>query len=195
MSELFPQPGLDGLILLPDFIDTDVEGKLIALVDSTEADASLQRRTWHFGSRYDYASSSLSMEPGLPIPELLDDLGRRLVQQGVFDRVPDQVLVNEYVSIAGNRQGIAPHRDRTDIFGDVVVTVSLLESWTMRFTKSDLEKVDVLLPRYSAVVLSGPARFEWLHEIQPRLHDKVGGVRVRRHRRVSVTFRTLKVVK
>jgi alkylated DNA repair dioxygenase AlkB len=69
--------------------------------------------------------------------------------------------------------------------------VSLLESWVMRFTRSPDESVDVVLPRLSVAILTGPARFEWLHGIQPRQYDRIAGVRVRRNRRLSATFRTI----
>ena len=49
-------------------------------------------------------------------------------ETGLFDRVPEQVIVNEYQGA----QGIAEHSDHPG-FGPAITTVSLLEDWEMNF--------------------------------------------------------------
>lgn len=49
-----------------------------------------------------------------------------------------------------------------------------------------------LLPR-SLLVLSGASRSQWAHAIAARQSDVIEGVRTPRGRRVSLTFRTVKV--
>jgi len=191
-TSLFPQPGVDGLRILPNFITDETESAIVEFLQRCEPDRSLQRATWHFGRRYDYSDSLVTRSVDVPaIPDILRTLGESMVQRGAFTEVPTQVIVNEYVANATRKDGIASHRDRADCFGPVVATISLLESWMMRFTHGPDEAVDVVLPRLSCAILSGPARYEWQHAIQPRQYDRVGGVRVRRNRRVSVTFRTI----
>jgi hypothetical protein len=41
----------------------------------------------------------------------------------------------------------------------------------------------------SLFVLSGPARYEWQHCIPARKSDVMGGIKIYRARRVSITFR------
>jgi alkylated DNA repair dioxygenase AlkB len=189
---LFPQPSVDGLVIMPGFITEQVESGVVALLQQHAPDRSLQRSTWHFGRRYDYADSLVTRKIDVPpIPDILKTLGNELVRHDAFSEAPTQVICNEYLANMTRKDGIAPHRDRTDCFGPVVATVSLLESWVMRFTRSPDESVEVVLPRLSVAILTGPARFEWLHGIQPRQYDRIAGVRVRRNRRLSATFRTI----
>ena len=192
METLFPQPGVEGLQLLTDFVSEQQEQSILATLERFERDDSLKRVTWHFGRRYDYSDSLVVRKADVPaIPDEFKELGRKLVEGGSFAEDPSQVIVNQYLASASRKDGIAAHRDRADCFGPVVATISLLESWVMRFTRGSHESVDVVLPRFSCAILSGPARYDWQHGIQPRQYDRVGGVRVRRNRRVSVTFRTI----
>jgi len=192
MEELFPQPGVDGLRVLTNFVSEQQEHAILAALERFEPDESLKRVTWHFGRRYDYSDSLVVRKTDVPaIPDEFTELGRKLVEVGSFAEDPSQVIVNQYLASLSRKDGIAAHRDRADCFGPAVATISLLESWVMRFTRGSHEAVDVVLPRFSCAILSGPARYDWQHGIQPRQYDRVGGTRVRRNRRVSVTFRTI----
>lgn len=60
-----------------------------------------------------------------------------------------------------------------------------------------VEKVPVLLPARSLLVMSGPSRYLWSHGIATRLYDPVtshAGIAdvVTRETRVSVTFRAVR---
>jgi alkylated DNA repair protein alkB family protein 8 len=48
---------------------------------------------------------------------------------------------------------------------------------------------NIYLPNRSLLILSGDARYKWLHGIRPRKSDKVNGLLIPRQRRVSFTFR------
>ena len=116
------------------------------------------------------------------------------------------MIVNEYVP----GQGINPHVDRPDVFGDCIVTISLGSDTVMTFeraaadeqaksnvndpkrvkTAADKHSVDVVLKRRSVAVLTGPARYEWTHAIPARKSDGGRGAGKRlRGTRVSLTFR------
>lgn len=41
------------------------------------------------------------------------------------------------------------------------------------------------------LILSGPARYDWTHEIPARKSDVINGARQPRRRRVSLTFRAV----
>ena len=84
-----------------------------------------------------------------------------------------------------------PHIDR-DCFGSVVATVSLGSGVNMDFhcgATSD-DYVRWLEPR-SLLLMHGDARSAWRHGIAKRRTDAWNGQKIRRHRRVSITFRTV----
>jgi alkylated DNA repair dioxygenase AlkB len=93
--------------------------------------------------------------------------------------------------------GISPHVDSKD-FGPEVVCVSLGQPTAMQFSKGAEQKV-IVLPPNSLLVMKGPARYDWTHEIPYtklfRWVDDSGCERVMKrpkgYRRVSITFRRL----
>ena len=146
----------------------------------------MSRRVQHYGWRYDYKSRKVDAKAYIgPLPSWAANLGRMLFERGLVKELPDQVIVNEY---SGN-QGITKHIDCLPCFRGEVVTISLLESWEMIFSRKlerDLdEKYKIILARRSAAVLSGESRTTWYHEIPKRLKE----AGIIRHRRISITFR------
>ena len=84
-------------------------------------------------------------------------------------------------------QGIARHTDAS-IFGSPIVSLSLGSMCEMVFRCRDSGAVvGVILPPRSLLIMDGDARSRWTHEIPARLSDR----RLRRTRRVSLTFRVL----
>lgn len=172
-----------GLFLLPEFISEEEEASLLREVDASPWRQDLVRRVQHYGWRYDYTSRRIDQSAYLgPLPVWAQTIATRLVEAGLVPETPDQLIVNEYV---GN-QGITRHVDCLDCFSGPVVTVSLGESWGMLFRSiADERKVEHVLNRRSAAILSGEARNKWHHEIPKR---KKEGKELR-GRRVSLTFR------
>lgn len=73
-----------GLSLIPEFISTDEEQKLINLVDSSDWLGDLRRRVQHYGWKYDYRSRSIQPSSYLgPLPEWADNLASCLVDHGL----------------------------------------------------------------------------------------------------------------
>ena len=179
-----------GLEVTPDFISADEEASLIETVDLLKWDKLVMRRVQHYGWRYDYKKQAVEPKDHIgPLPGWAQDLAQRLLDLRLVQELPDQVIVNNYD--AG--QGITAHIDCPECFRGAVVTFSLLETWTMVFTRehegSRREKFEQLLPRRSAAVMSGDARSHWEHAIPVRVADDG----VRRVRRVSITFRKVDV--
>ena len=119
---------------------------------------STTRRVRHFGYRYDYKARSVTSDAYLgPLPEWLEHVGARLVTDGLFAHLPDQVIANEYLP----GQGISAHVDCVPCFDNTIVSVSLLSHCEMDFrdTRSHA-KLAVLLEPRSAVVIAGAARYE-----------------------------------
>ena len=136
-----------GLMYRPDFISVDEEAMLLDCIDRAEWITDLKRRVQHYGWRYDYNDRRVdqSMRIG-KLPDWAQELGRRLVNEGLMKELPDQLIVNEYCG----KQGIAPHIDQPKDFSEHVATISLLETWDMVFRRrGGKEKVEKPLERRS----------------------------------------------
>jgi alkylated DNA repair dioxygenase AlkB len=99
------------------------------------------------------------------------------------------VIVNEYEP----GQGIAAHVDCVPCFGETITSLSLASPCVMDFMGKEGEKAPQFLEPRSLVVLSGPARYQWRHSIAPRKTDKYQGDIIPRRRRLSLTFRNVRI--
>jgi alkylated DNA repair dioxygenase AlkB len=102
----------------------------------------------------------------------------------------NQLTVNEYK----RGQGIGAHIDTKSAFDDGLISISLGSDSVMEFQKENengkqLKKLLHLPPR-SLLLMSGPTRYEWSHQIVTRMTDCVDGVVIPRKTRVSLTLRT-----
>jgi alkylated DNA repair dioxygenase AlkB len=134
------------------------------------------RRVVSFGLKYDF--SRRSVQRAEDMPSFLDDLLNQAASfAGCEKDAFRQAGVNEYRAGAG----IGWHKDKPE-FG-IIVGVSLLAPATMRFRRAHGEswiRVSYTLKPRSIYILSGEARTDWEHSIQP-----LNGLRY------SITFRTL----
>ncbi|MEM6381988.1 MAG: alpha-ketoglutarate-dependent dioxygenase AlkB [Pseudomonadota bacterium] len=189
MTEEFRLP--PGARYVAEFIDPPAHDALIEAIDERPWIEDFKRRVQHYGYRYDYRARTVTPDAYLgPLPDWSIDLSDRLHGRGWFERSPDQLIVNEYLP----GQGISAHVDCVPCFGDGIVSISLISTCQMVFKerRTDDRRVAVLEPR-SALLLSGPARLDWTHEIPARKSDPVYGQRLTRSRRLSLTFRTVEV--
>lgn len=182
-----PELLIEGLVVIPDFISTELELKLVEMLDSNVWEDDLKRRVQHFGHRYDYYNKSRRGKVE-SIPYELECLKYMILKTGKYSEEPNQVIVNEYVS----GQGIASHIDCTRNFHGPICTLSLLDTWNMKFVRDD-EKLEIPLFRRSLVIMDGPARTEWTHGIPTRKNDIIDGAKKARSRRISITFRQKKI--
>ena len=178
-----------GATLVPDIVTEAEEERILLRISQAPWMTDLSRRVQHYGHRYDYrAPGNGRHAPAPAFPRWATVIGDRLAPY--FDgAMPEQCIVNEYRP----GQGIGMHADHSS-FGDVVVSLSLGDAWTMNFrprsarpyVRDGLASDEVaLLPRRSALVLRGPARSRWMHGIDPAASSG------RSETRVSATFRTL----
>lgn len=174
---------------LSGYIDGTAEKHLLEQVDDADWRADLSRRVQHYGYVYDYRARTVTRDSYIgPLPDWLAGMAKRLRDEGVFERLPDQVIVNEYLP----GQGIAPHVDCEPCFGDTIASLSLGSGCTMNFR--DLARsatYEQRLEPCSLVVLQGESRFGWTHGIAPRKSDVYEGATIARGRRVSLTFRNV----
>jgi len=190
-SDFVSSSPVEGVRYVPDFLDRETEAALAEFIDRQSWRDDLARRVQHYGYVYDYRARQIRPDMYLgDLPAPFATLSERLVAKNGFNRLPDQVIVNEYLP----GQGIAPHTDCVPCFGDTIASISLLSACEMEFLHSPTSRREALLlePR-SLLALSGPARLDWQHAIRPRKSDRVGRLRLPRSRRLSLTFRTVKL--
>lgn len=182
-------PPISGLATFDAWTDEASATELLSKVDAGIWLLDLKRRVQHFGYRYDYRARTVSFSDHLgALPDWLSCLGGRLVRDGIFDRLPDQVIANEYLP----GQGISPHIDCIPCFGRSIAIISLGGSIAMSFRHSVTDEYQEMILRPGSLLsLSGQARYDWKHGIPARKSDTISGVRVPRSRRVSLTFRTV----
>ena len=178
-----------GATPVPDIVTEAEEQRILLRISQAPWMTDLSRRVQHYGYRYNYRGGPTNgrHDPAPPFPRWATVIGERLSR--FFDgAMPEQCIVNEYRP----GQGIGMHADHAS-FGDVVVSLSLGDAWTMNFrpraarpyVREGLASDEVaLLPRRSALVLRGPARSGWMHGIDGAANAH------RAATRISATFRT-----
>ena len=183
-------PDVPGLKFVEGFLTPEQQANCVRRVDTAESEwrNDLSRRVQHYGWRYDYKARAITPDMHIgALPDWLGEIALRLYEEtGLFDRVPEQVIVNEYLP----GQGIATHIDHPG-FGPTVCTISLLDDWEMDFSERWRNKAPALLTLGSCVLLTGPSRSIWQHGIAPRRTETSEDGRRKRQRRLSLTFRTV----
>lgn len=178
---------INGLQYIPNFLTLEEEKNYLQLIDSQKWITDLRRRVQHYGFKYDYKIRRVDYTMRLgSLPDWLTPLSIRLFQEAYFDKMPDQVIINEYEP----GQGITSHIDCEPCFEDTIVSISLGSNCVMDFTHQFThEKVPILLEKRSAVILKGESRHIWQHGIAMRKSDVYEGNHFKRTRRISLTFR------
>ncbi|KAL9009559.1 MAG: hypothetical protein Q9173_005421 [Seirophora scorigena] len=180
-----------GLCLCRYFISPTEEQDIVAFLNDPSKctwRTDLSRRTMHFGGTYCILPSKReipvrSKPEVLQAPEMPQDLHwlvQRFVDSGVYGdgRRPQFCIVNEYT---GNL-GISAHTENFQ-FGEPVVGLGLLSACPIRFhelaeafdgsvrsgkaaqARKTGRVVDIQLPSRSLLIMSGPSRWSWQHEI------------------------------
>ena len=175
------------LLFVENYI-TDLEhDNLITAIDKNMWSDELKRRVQHYGYKYDYKARNINI--GMKVrnlPEWANIIGKKLTDDGYFMLPPDQLIVNEYMP----GQGITDHIDCEPCFEDTIISISLGSYTTMNFTnKFTKERIPVVLPPKSAVILKEKSRYDWMHGIPSRKSDTINGLKRIRNRRISLTYR------
>ena len=173
----------EGLIYYPNLLTIEQEAALVTLFNSESdswdtAGSRAARTVKHFGYTYPY-TRKLELLPTTPItPEFYPLILEMRKVPGLEDFMPEQAIVNRYLK----NQGISPHIDHPLLFGDIVVSISVGCSATMRFKKGSQGHDQNVAPR-SLYAMTGPSRSEWTHEMCKRKSQC--------DTRYSITFRTV----
>ena len=191
-TDVAPTLAAAGFSLALDFVSNEEELELLAAIDASAWDATLRRRTQHYGSRFDYLTKSVA-EGGehstSGLPDFLSAISPRVAVQVTpwGGKAADQVTVNEYQP----GTGISPHVDTHSAFHDGIAALSLGSGCVFKVQRAEGPDATVALwlPPRSLLTMVGAARYEWKHGIPGRKWDRVAGLAMRRGRRVSITFR------
>ena len=193
-QDMPPSVCLDGVLLRSAAMDTDQEKELIAFIDSIEGwDTSTPRRLWHYGYSHEHGGKNVQRTD-----PILDSL------RAVMENCQDLLRVNDIVSVLNQctvadyppSVGVIDHVENF-LLGKVVVMVNLLSTVPMQFTPTEPtggDRVDILLERWSIVAITGRARYKYQHGISAREYDIIRGENIRRERRVSLIFRSVRDV-
>ncbi|HWY85378.1 MAG TPA: alpha-ketoglutarate-dependent dioxygenase AlkB [Gemmataceae bacterium] len=176
---------IEGMTYVSDFLSLSEQQAVLQDVDLQPWRNDLKRRVQHYGYRYDYKARRVdhSMYLGT-LPPFAIQVAGKLIERSLFTQFPDQLIVNEYLP----GQGITAHIDCEPCFGKTIAMVSLGWTYEMDFINSQTRDAHaILLAPGSVLVISGEARYRWLHQIKARKTDHG----VRRRRRVSLTFRNV----
>lgn len=175
---------IPGLQYVSGYLDGAEQSALLATVSELDWQEAGGRRIQFYGHWYHHAKGGVYRVADLPAWAAA--LAARLTRDGLMPYVADQLIVTEYEP----GEGIRPHID-APIFAEIIVGVALGSACVMEFLRPGHDTEAVLLEPRSAVVLSRDARHEWQHSIPAREADDWRGQRLRRSRRVSLTFRKM----
>ena len=160
---------IEGLRYVPDFLSPEEQRSLLEKLEAIRFDQWQQvwmrgqlarRRKLAYG--YNYEPSDRALSPAPPIPDYLLPLRDRFAAAlGVAPETLAQATLTSYPPGAG----IGRHKD-APFFGEPVIGVSLGSEARMIFRRGK-EKVAMSLEPGSLLILSGPARSVWTHEMPP----------------------------
>ena len=151
-----------GLSLYGDFLTPENEQLLIARFSAgSSPNAKPRDKQRQSIRRYGSDKSYGSYMRADTIPDYLQVLCDRLLENKLVSVLPDSVSINEYLK----GQSIQPHIDNP-ASGRVVTVLSVESPATMIFIR-DQTRVSVALPPRSLVQLHDEIRTDWKHAIEP----------------------------
>ena len=162
--------------------------------NATNIIEELDNLNWdqHYGYKYSYNSRKVVIDNNCePIPEFLkifqNILTNICLQLNITNEtyVFNQCIVNNY--LVG--QGISPHIDLTT-FGEVIGCFTIGSGTTMKFTYNG-EHREIYVKPNSLYIMSGDSRYVWSHSMPAKKTDTVNGIKIKRDRRISITFRNV----
>ena len=139
-----------------------------------------------FGPKANFKRKKVKLGAFNGFPSYAEFLVKRLPTEHSLSAFTPVELCNlEYTIERGS--SIDPHIDDVWLWGDQLVTLNLLDTTILTLSKppsleKPVEEVQIPLIRRSLLVLSGAARYEWMHAI------KRGDIK---GRRIAMTFRNL----
>jgi alkylated DNA repair protein alkB family protein 4 len=169
-----------------DTISEEEEQELVSNIDSHPwMDSQSGRRKQDYGPKVNFKKKKCKTDSFHGLPSYSRGTFERLVKdhpQALEGFIPVELCHLEYEPSRGS--AIDPHLDDTWLWGHRLVTLNYLSTTVLTMTLPHEEGMEVAIemPPRSLLVLSGEARYSWLHAV------KRGDVR---KRRVATTWREL----
>jgi DNA N6-methyl adenine demethylase len=176
---------IDGIFLVPDFLDESEESQLIAAIDKDIWIPSQSGRLKQdFGIKINFKKQTIKTKyfTGMPIYSL-----------NILQRLQTFRLLNDFQSVeqcnldyrSERGSHIDPHIDDVWIWGERLITINLLSNTILTLIPNDTNNKTMIyipMPRRWLIVLYGDARYDYKHAIKRQhIHQ----------RRLAVTFREL----
>lgn len=100
---------IDDLTLIENYISEEQEKELIEIINKNPYNKSLKRYTQHYGYTYNYRSRSITDDDYLgDIPDWLNNLATKILNDNYISKLPDQVIINRYLP----GEGISAYHER-----------------------------------------------------------------------------------
>jgi alkylated DNA repair dioxygenase AlkB len=187
-----------GLYYYSQAVDKELYEDIIQYLDgenwSAVGKGKNSRKVVHYGTKYNYGGGLGGDAP--PMPECIDELKENLVST-VDELIPghvetfNQCIVNKYEP----GQGISAHIDHPG-YGDIIGCYTFAPGagqnnspGEMVFSLDD-NIYNMVTEDSSLYIMTGESRSKWSHAMVGRITDMIGGKKVKRCTRISVTFRT-----
>ena len=178
-------PGVEpeGLVYRPRFLDVDRQRRLLARLEAIPDErwehirfrgVVARRRKLSFG--VSYQPDVRRVRPAEPLPPWLLSLRDAATEAVELPAGPFRTATVQFYPPGA---GIGPHRD-APMFGPAVLGLSLGAEGRLIFRRGGRSH-ELLLEPGSLVLVAGPARAEWTHELPPVKAD-----------RYSIYFRSLR---
>jgi len=178
---------IEGLTFIPDFITESEEQTLLQLSRGWQWDQEVStRQTAQFGFHYEYASQTI--REGREWPAEVKWLRDRLLEAGIFDELPNEMIATKLTP----PHGFGGHIDHVLHFGPTVVILGMQAE--VNFVFYDMErrfKQELRSERRSLIVLQGEARYKYHHAIREGIEDEWKNHIWARGIRISLTLRTM----
>lgn len=204
----------DGLMYIENYISDDYARRIEEVItkssqalfneNASEKEELIhlkKRQVKHYGYEFRYGTNDCDggkplTDPESRMPEVLTQLFEKMLEEKLISVVPDQMTVNFYEP----GQGIPPHTDNINAFGEYIISLSLKSSVQMEFRENGTKRCcKCYLRPNSLLVLKGDSRYNWSHLIAERKHDLIIDEKniptvKKRQKRISLTFRKIKDV-
>ena len=184
--------GMNGVINGLYYYNVPLNEGILEALDQCEwktISSSIHSRAYQqYGYAYNYTVRRVA-KPCEPIPEFLEPLRMMLTEKcrleglELKDDYFNQCIVNNYIPGQGMKRHIDHH-----VYGDVIGCFTLGSSAPIVFRTGGNILLELYTAPNSLYIMSDEARFA-NHEMALRKSDMRAGVKVKRGRRISVTFR------
>ncbi|VDN55036.1 unnamed protein product [Dracunculus medinensis] len=174
---------LEGLLLVKDFLNKEVEEFLIKKIDRKEWTLSQSgRRKQDYGPQVNFKHKKIKVDRFSGMPDYIDIILNRMKEVSpnrLGEYQPFELCNLEYVD--ERLSAIEMHFDDSWIWGNRLICLNLLNPCVLSYANDERQLlVYVYLPRRSLVCMAGKVRHEWRHAV---FSEHIRG------RRIALTMR------